>query len=595
MVTQAVPHVINVCSRAEGLVRFQSTRVPQVLGLALAFGFTGLAREAAIVLVVAGALLFLWWRRGRFVKWSAIAPKIYRLCEDLSADGPDRKTVGLLRQILPKALRATDAYIYLYDQSSGGLRRLDSGEPTGETVVVNEFSKAAAWACLKNRSLLIIPETRKSPFFTDHMSSAAPRSAMFVPMFAWSEIVGVLVVEDSRSARRFSRAEQEIVQHLANQTAIGIKLRERSLTRSRLLCNEKFTAANQLVTAVAAELKRPLDAIEASASRLRDAVTARGDLDQLYAMTAALRRASSAVGRLLAVTDRGPGERESEMVDVAALLRNLIKARVRVWQEHNIACVDLLPREPVFVEGPAYPLEQVLLSLLSHAEHGAEKAADKKITLRARDLAGNIVVEIAYSSPITDPREDQWENGDPEDGVLSLGVCQAILRWRGGDLRRSQALGQEARLEVTLPAIAQGSAAPTPGSGAARMRLTILLIEPDAAMRRHILAMLSERGHRAVAVASAEEALEFAQRFGFHAVFCAAHLSGKNCFASHEKIRSLVSHIVLLGETFDPDLLRGANTGEHFLRTNPLDAEDLDRILAALQSRQRVGAGYNQS
>ena len=58
--------------------------------------------------------------------------------------------------------------------------------------------------------------------------------------------------------------------------------------------------------------------------------------------------------------------------------------------------------------------------------------------------------------------------------------------------------------------------------------MTALMIEPDEAAQRQILALLSARGYRVVPVANADTGLELAQRMRFDAAFCSVHAPGLN-------------------------------------------------------------------
>src|SRR6185436_9467820 len=90
-----------------------------------------------------------------------------------------------------------------------------------------EGAQSGAVACFHYRTLLVIPDIERSPFpltSADPKSAAeAPRSLLFVPMFAQGEVIGVLELDQHDRVRDFSGGEQELAQHLGNQ--IGVALR----------------------------------------------------------------------------------------------------------------------------------------------------------------------------------------------------------------------------------------------------------------------------------------------------------------------------------------------------------------------------------
>jgi len=78
---------------------------------------------------------------------------------------------------------------------------------------------------------------------------------MFVPMFAETELVGVLEIFDSKPLHEFTPDERIQTQHLANQIALALRLIEEKSVREQLSRSEKLAAIGQLISGVAAELR----------------------------------------------------------------------------------------------------------------------------------------------------------------------------------------------------------------------------------------------------------------------------------------------------------------------------------------------------
>ena len=187
---------------------------------------------------------------------------------------------------------------------------------------------------------------------------------------------------------------------------------------------------------------------------------------------------------------------EARPVDVTALLRNLIEFREGDWKASGIRVRDLTSREPLFVHGSQGQIEQVFLNLLVHAEQSLAEAPQKSITVRTSVLAKRLLVEISFTSPA--------ELRKPEDTAAVLGVTRSVIAGHGGEVRLIEKNNSDPRFEVELPALVKDRSAPASHASFAvrdsSRRLTALVIEPDEAMQRQMLALLAGHGYRVVPV-----------------------------------------------------------------------------------------------
>src|SRR5208283_3283850 len=158
--------------------------------------------------------------------------------------------------------------------------------------------QAGAVACFHYRTLLAIPDTSRSPFpVTGQPGPDAPRSLLFVPMLAQGEVLGILQMDQRDRARVFSRDEQALTQHLANQIGVAVKLLDQRSVREQLFRTEKLAAVGQLVSGIVNDLRTPLAAIANLALAAGDGPQSPSAAD-LASIAAEAQRATGIVDRL---------------------------------------------------------------------------------------------------------------------------------------------------------------------------------------------------------------------------------------------------------------------------------------------------------
>ena len=219
-------------------------------------------------------------------------------------------------------------------------------------------------------------------------------------------------------------------------------------------------------------------------------------------------------------------------------------------------------------------LEQVFLDLIVHSEQALQRAPEKVITLRTMRLARRVLVEIGY----TGARDE--EPALEEAAMLGLGVCRGIIAGHGGELRAISAPGADPRFEVELPRGARerlGRPAGQQESQDPSQPATALVIEPDEAVERHLLALLTARGYRVVPVESSDTGLDLAHRLRFDVVFCSVRAPGLNWVELSESLQTRVEGFVLLSDGYDPELAADFEGDGRFVLAKPIDESHLDR------------------
>jgi GAF domain-containing protein/CheY-like chemotaxis protein len=517
--------------------------------------------------------------------------RLYKLGEELGSGGDPIVNLILLRQSLPELLGVTEVNIYLHDRTSGALRSLedDPGSLPRVTPILPEeragFRERTAALCFRNRALIAIPDTRRSPLYEP--APDTPRSAMFVPMCAPGEVAGVLEISNNLRARSFSSDEQAVAQHLGNQIAIGMRLLEQKSLRERAAGGEKFDVMCQFLALTAQQLSEPLGRIRAALSALPERPDISSDLE----------RAEAILSRILRLTGARP---EEYTIDLVSLVRNVMRSRRAAWQKLGIRSSESLPATQVVVVAvaPSY-LEEMLASLFRYVEEMLKGRSEKLLRVRVSCSTGAAQLDIGFegarSGNGVDPLDDRQSRADD---ALSLAVCRSLIRSLRGDLRLAADAEGELRFEVELP-LAQPSSEAAQVSELAPERpaspLTVLILQPAPPSRQALVSLLGEFGHRSVAAANVDEAVDLVKRIRFHALFCSAHLPGQGWPECFEGSRGHVGAFVLLTRGHDPTLAGVLPEGGAFTLSDPVRPDELKRLLEEVEARVRGVGQYNGS
>jgi len=530
--------------------------------------------------LVAGALLAIWWVRER--KMSALS----RQMQCLNALGEEvigaASPADILRRLtlsLPELSNASGIALYIQNRGAATLESVHTAGAAVETIDL-ESPEGALQAlivdCFRNRALRAIPDSRRSKVFRPDDLASAPRSLLLVPMIAQSDLVGVLVLYHSQEFHYFSHGEQSAVQHLANQVATALKLQEQRSISEQVFRSEKLAAAGQLISDVAGELRAPLESIVQQAEGSRPNLPAIADL---------ARRASEIVARLVSYSKVEPSEAQS--LDVNSVLAGLLKFRVPECRAKGIELrVQLAPKRATLI-GSRGQLEQVLLNLLADAEKSALETSERIISVSSSLLAKRVLIEISYPARSSESRADG--DGDAAGSeALGLGVCRGIVQSHGGDFRTVRTSLTQARFDVELPLVDVGT--PSNERLNASRQLTVLIVEPDTKVQRHLVQVLGTRGDRVVPVSSAEEGADLAQRVRFDMVICAVRLPGLNWVEFFERTRQRAGGFVLLTDGYDQQSLGAFQRHECLVLHKPVDESELHRVCRAVEERTLVAS-----
>ncbi|MCU1337611.1 MAG: response regulator receiver modulated sensor protein, partial [Bryobacterales bacterium] len=537
-----------------------------------------LLSAVAVLALFAGG----WWIRERRLDAQRRSMRVlHALSEDIIAASSPAGIAEILASRLPEATRATSLNLYLFNRRTKALERVPTAaDPEPMAAPVDsppDGLSSAAVVCFRNRTQLNIPDVRRSPLVKVGLKTSLPRAALFMPLIAQNEVLGVLEVHNDRKLGYFKPEEQAAVHHLANQAAASLKLQEQHAIREQLFRSEKLAATGQLISGVASDLRAPLDSILQLAESLASSGAQPSQDAELQRLSAEANRASEIVWRLVSFAHQD--QSAPQRVNLSALMAGLTRFREPEWRVLGLRHQSQISQEPAEVAGVESQIEQVCLNLLVYAEQRAVESGAKTIAVKTSVLAGRARIEIDYSSPHgSDAEPDPFAEGAP--GAPGLEVCLGILRNHGGDARQRRRPGLSG-FEIELPLAPPETAEPAGLSGAAaqRMRpLTLMLVDPDTPAQRALVTSLGSKGHRVVP-SSAEGAADIVQRLRFDAILWAARPGGSAWTEFHDRFRAFIPAFVLIGDSYDHELAGSLGPRGGFLLSRPVEDRKLAEIL----------------
>jgi signal transduction histidine kinase/CheY-like chemotaxis protein len=543
---------------------------------------------AAVLALLAGG----WWIRERRLGAQRSAMRaLHALSEDLIAASSPAEIAEILAARLPEATRATSINLYLFNLRSKALERVPTAaDPDPMAAPIDsppEGLASAAVVCYRNRTQLNIPDVRRSPLVKVGPKMSLPRAALFTPLMAQNEVLGVLEVHNDGKLGYFKPEEQAAVHHLANQAAASLKLQDQHAMREQLFRSEKLAATGQLISGVASDLRAPLDSIIQLTESLSGSAGGLVSQSDLQRLSAEANRASEIVWRLVSFARQD--QSAPQRVNLNSLLAGLTRFREPEWRVLGLSHQTQVSPEPAEIAGVASQIEQVCLNLLVYAEQRASQSHAKSISVKTSILAGRVLMEIDYSPPRgPDAEPDPFVEptlAAASDGP-TLEVCLGILRNHGGDarLRRRPGLcGFEVELPLA-PAPAESLHSPAPTGQESQRPLTLMLVDPEVSAQRSMVTVLGSKGHRVVP-SSAEGAGDIVQRLHFDAVLWAVRPGRSGWSEFHERYRASIPAFVLIADTYDAQLAQSLGPRGGFLMSRPVQDKKLAEILREIATR----------
>src|SRR5262249_15430554 len=161
-----------------------------------------------------------------------------------------------------------------------------------------------------------------------------------------------------------------------------------------------------------------------------------------------------------------------------------------------------------------------------------------------------------------------------------------IVHSLGGDVRILRAGETSCRMEIDLPAAFPVQRIETARKQPPRSSsLTAILLEPELASQRHLVAYWSGRGHRAIPVSSEGEAFELLRRLKIDVVLCAIRTASGSWVDFFDRVRAQTKNFVLLTDGIESDASTLFPEGEGFVLHKPFETGELEKLIERIEQQ----------
>lgn len=397
---------------------------------------------------------------------------------------------------LPGLLQVSRASILLYEPELGALV---SGDYIG-AVHRGEALTSAPQAVGHSISGLCFAEVRPIVINDCSQSSVIPqdvvlqlqlKSTAAVPIMWKNSAIGVLRVDDGQKIGRFTNADIEVLQLVAEQLAAvvqnaqllnDLKRREGELLRMNLELETARDAARKageakgtFLTRVSHELRTPLNAILGYVELLRDDAQASGrtklDMD-LVKMRNAAGQLMTTIDNLLDLSrlEAGKANLRPESVNTRSAIEMATRAVEPAISRRSNRLEVFCPPGVPFLYADGVKLHQMLVSLLSNASEFTRRGTVSLTVEEERaDEVRYVLIQVADNGAGVSPQElrtlldavyqvngtsaGSAGQGQGMGACLGLAITRRLARLMGGELHGESTPGQGTTFTLRLPAV----------------------------------------------------------------------------------------------------------------------------------------------
>jgi two-component system CheB/CheR fusion protein len=295
-----------------------------------------------------------------------------------------------------------------------------------------------------------------------------------------------------------------------------------------------------------------------------------------------------------------------EQLDIRGVVEQAMESTRPLIDQRRHQLFVSLPAEPVWLEGDAARLEQVVINLLDNAAKYTPEGGKiwvnlqpegNEVRLRVRDTGVGIAPELLPR--IFDLFTQADRTSDRSQGGLGIGLSltQRLVELHGGKIEaHSAGLGQSSefivRLPVLLPSERGADMTSTGTSKQAAQGWRMLVVDDNVDAANMIAMTLQLFGHQTETVYSAQSALEMAVEYRPDFVVLDIGLPGMDGYEVARRLRQIpelkdTRLIAATGYGQDADRQRSEEAGFDYHLVKPIDPEKLQAVLELLGRQPR--------
>jgi two-component system NtrC family sensor kinase len=343
---------------------------------------------------------------------------------------------------------------------------------------------------------------------------------------------------------------------------------EREQSRKQMEQAARLAALGELIGGVAHELNNPLTAILGFAEVMAASETLAGHAEEVGIIRKEALRARDVVRDLLFIARPGPVERTQ--VSLADVVGHIERIRRSSWAREEITVSVDTGGLAGTVWGNEHQLTQVLINLVTNAEHALEGIPRPSLAITARMEKGEAVISVRDNGLGMDAatRDRIFEPFfTTKQGVgtgLGLSLSYTMVTAHGGRIEVESEPGQGSEFRVILPSPPDSPAAPappaetpaeTPATG-----LRILVVDDEPNLRKVCQRLIARMGHSCEAADSSASARDLAAVQDFDLVICDYRLASETAaavIAAFEEVapQLLRRTVIATGASNDPGVI----------------------------------------
>ena len=295
---------------------------------------------------------------------------------------------------------------------------------------------------------------------------------------------------------------------------------------------------------------------------------------------------------------KGKVQLNLETADAHALLKSALEICRSETVEKQMEVILDFRAQAFHLRADPARLQQIFWNLIKNAVKFTACAGPLTLATE-NDEEGNLRVEVIDTGigiePDLLPRIfnafEQVGEGEQFGGLgLGLAITKALVEMHRGEVTASSAgRGQGARFTLTFPTVTARKLKPPEtvpgGTGDARLRLRLLLVEDHEDTNRSLSRLLTRQGYEVRAARTMKDALETAREFEFDVLISDMGLpdgTGIQLMAQLSGMRA-IRGIALSGYGMEEDIQRSLGIGYREHLTKPVDIGRLDEVI------QRIG------